>query len=420
MAGAAPQVEWYIARDGQQYGPLSDVEMRKFVELGHLRPADLVWRQGFPDWRPAPAVFPTPAPIPPPAPPRPEPRPASRPAHHPAAARAASPQRGYRTAAPQQSHRAVERAAPAPSQLAVAASFDDERDHDDEDDDLQAEPSRGLGRRIGLMLVLVALLGGAGWLAMGYIENPARLVELLRTETRSEPSAEVLRSQPFQGLGNSAEEIDAAFQRAALWQVIKREFPDWYRERLQQAVELKAKSSDDATVARRLAEAVVALRRKHADQALAASPGALRSIAESFLANLEHLSAHSIEACYGFISQGEINPQVLELMGSPEYVQPLQRQVTAVFSAVAEGRKSPQTHLPPRQSDYQALKQALAARGWTEKEEQLFSDPQALARAAPQDVCRLVQDWFAAQLSIADRGVQLRLLIESLKPVVAG
>jgi hypothetical protein len=27
-------VEWYLARDGQQYGPLSDAEMTKFRKLG--------------------------------------------------------------------------------------------------------------------------------------------------------------------------------------------------------------------------------------------------------------------------------------------------------------------------------------------------------------------------------------------------
>jgi hypothetical protein len=58
MVGTAPQIEWYLARSGQQYGPLSDAEMRKFVELGHLRPTDLVWRQGLPDWRPGPVEFP--------------------------------------------------------------------------------------------------------------------------------------------------------------------------------------------------------------------------------------------------------------------------------------------------------------------------------------------------------------------------
>jgi len=50
-------VEWYLARDGQQFGPLSDPEMRKFIQLGHLRADDLVWRKGFSDWMQGDAVF---------------------------------------------------------------------------------------------------------------------------------------------------------------------------------------------------------------------------------------------------------------------------------------------------------------------------------------------------------------------------
>jgi hypothetical protein len=57
MVGTAPRIEWYLARSGQQYGPLSDAEMRKFVEFGHLRPTDLVWRQGFTEWRPGSVEF---------------------------------------------------------------------------------------------------------------------------------------------------------------------------------------------------------------------------------------------------------------------------------------------------------------------------------------------------------------------------
>lgn len=57
---------WYIARDGQQHGPISDTEMRLFVENGHLKPTDLLWQPGFTDWRPASDVFPAPvAPVPP-------------------------------------------------------------------------------------------------------------------------------------------------------------------------------------------------------------------------------------------------------------------------------------------------------------------------------------------------------------------
>ena len=57
MSAPVSQVQWYLARDGQQYGPLSEPELAKFIELGHLQPTDLLWRDGFPDWRPAMVVF---------------------------------------------------------------------------------------------------------------------------------------------------------------------------------------------------------------------------------------------------------------------------------------------------------------------------------------------------------------------------
>jgi hypothetical protein len=50
----------------------------------------------------------------------------------------------------------------------------------------------------------------------------------------------------------------------------------------------------------------------------------------------------------------------------------------------------------------------------------LFSDERALAQAAPEKVCQMVHDWFAAQLGLSDTDAQMRLLVESLRPVVAG
>ena len=58
MSETNGKIEWYLARDGQQHGPLSDAELTKFRELGHLKPDDLVWRAGFPEWRTAGEVFP--------------------------------------------------------------------------------------------------------------------------------------------------------------------------------------------------------------------------------------------------------------------------------------------------------------------------------------------------------------------------
>jgi hypothetical protein len=107
-------------------------------------------------------------------------------------------------------------------------------------------------------------------------------------------------------------------------------------------------------------------------------------------------------------------------MSEPQHSERLQRQTTAVFEAVAEGRKSPQLHLPPRKADYDVLSQGLIERGWSQSDLQLFTDTRALARAKPEQVCKMVQDWFAAHLAIKEPEIQLRLLFESLRPIVAG
>ena len=58
MSGSETDIQWFIAREGKQHGPISDAELKKIVELAHLKPTDLVWRQGFTDWRTAVSVFP--------------------------------------------------------------------------------------------------------------------------------------------------------------------------------------------------------------------------------------------------------------------------------------------------------------------------------------------------------------------------
>jgi len=50
--------EWHLVRDGKPYGPFSPLEFLKFIELGHLKPNDLLWRDGFNEWRSATVVFP--------------------------------------------------------------------------------------------------------------------------------------------------------------------------------------------------------------------------------------------------------------------------------------------------------------------------------------------------------------------------
>jgi hypothetical protein len=419
MTTARSDIEWYLARDGQQYGPLSDAEMRKFVELGHLKPTDLLWRQGFADWRPATSVFPEPAaPAPRPSPP---PEPMHRVpdsdfgAHH----RTGS---GYRPAA--RDHAETARARTGSSRTLPAEPEPPLSDPlaDDEFEPHSRRPR--WRRRLAVVLGLIAVLGGGGWYAASHLDDlplPSMLLWTVSDGAElAPPPLEALRAPPFQGVAETEQATDRAWQQSALWQVLKENFPEWYQERLKEAVQLKSEGKPEAEIARTLASGIVTLRRRYAKEALAASPAALRALASTFVANLKHLTEHNVEACFGFISQGETNPQVLQLMNDPDHLQHLQLQMTSVFEAVSDGRRSPQTHLPPRRSDYDALTQALKKRGWSDADLQLFSDPKQLARAQPQVVCKMVQDWFGAQLGMKDRGVQVRLLVESLRPVVAG
>ena len=73
-----------------------------------------------------------------------------------------------------------------------------------------------------------------------------------------------------------AQQLDSKFEKMAAWSVVKREFPDWYGEQLRQAAELSAQNQPEHEVNKHLAEALVALRRQHANEALSASTERLK------------------------------------------------------------------------------------------------------------------------------------------------
>lgn len=47
------QHQWYIARDGKQYGPVSESDLAHLVQNRELLDGDYLWRQGFENWLPA-------------------------------------------------------------------------------------------------------------------------------------------------------------------------------------------------------------------------------------------------------------------------------------------------------------------------------------------------------------------------------
>ena len=516
MTGTTSAIEWFLARDGQQHGPLSETEMRTFVDMGHLREHDLVWRSGFADWRPAPEVFaireqPMPQQVVPqqvvpnptvegsgPATAGPSYASDFRPVNLPGVRDTRGPDPYALEPAshgPDDNSNATGASQPAlqsPNQLAAAAAFRElernagpasqlqEREDwtskpvearepaapaaasrakplnrqaqpvpvqarqlqtkpvrpglaaDHSPNDLadvslmassqlrpgrkaNAAPKRGFGVAKFAAALAVALLVGVGTLAVVKRDELSAFLPASGSGAGTSMAA-----APFAATGNNPDSVDDSFQRTPIWRHIKAEFPEWYADRVSETAKLSAEKRGDTVIAKHLAEAVVALRRKHADQALTASPDRLRFVAAAFVDNLQALAKQNVDTCYGFISQGETYPAVLEMLQKQGTNEPLQKQVIAVFEAISDGRKSPQSYLPPRKTDYDALAAELTARGWSQADLQTFSDPRALGRASPQQVCKMVQDWFTAQISIKDPAAQLRLLVESLRPVVAG
>ena len=400
MSSPAAQTQWYLARDGQQYGPLSEAELGRFVELGHLQPTDLLWREGFPDWRPAMVVFPP---------------------HAPTMGRPASPARPTGPAAAR-----FGAARPAPQSRAGRSRQGPRGSYSQPE---YAPRRRGL-RRTLIAIVLIALLSAGGWYGSTHREGLIKLMQkyaswihlglLDMTTGKLSAAPKNLDTSPFKGLAGPPGALEPTLQATPLWRVLKRDYPEWYADRVKEITALAAEKKDDLAIGQQLARALVTLRRQNAGVALAAGFPQLKAVAATFYENLVQLGGYSSEACFEFISKGEAGPLVVSLMQNPAFTPHLQAQVLAVFEAIADGRKLPRAYPQPRKTDYDALAADLTRRGWSQADLQLFSDERALAHAEPDKVCQMVRDWFAAQLALKDPDMQLRLLVDSLKPIVAG
>jgi type IV pilus assembly protein PilA len=44
------EVQWYYARNDQQFGPVSAAELKQLADGGNLSPDDLLWREGMDAW----------------------------------------------------------------------------------------------------------------------------------------------------------------------------------------------------------------------------------------------------------------------------------------------------------------------------------------------------------------------------------
>jgi hypothetical protein len=47
----------YLGRNGQQLGPYAWAQMAAMASTGQVRPGDLAWHEGMPNWQPADQVL---------------------------------------------------------------------------------------------------------------------------------------------------------------------------------------------------------------------------------------------------------------------------------------------------------------------------------------------------------------------------
>lgn len=425
MNAPTNEAQWYIARDGKQHGPLTDVEMKTFVGHNYLRPTDLIWKPGMADWQPAPQVFaglfqqqmPNAAPV------------------------TQQPMQQSATFAPQQQQQQQQlQNAPA----AAVSSHPTDLAGDQFDD---KESRRGLFRQVAVAGIAIAIIGGGAFAIAAYREPLMRIVsgpqkkpaaatsEETAEKTKAtdssvaevkpemktaalDPTAPAPMPAPVASIENS--QTDLRLQKIPVWEMLKRDFPDWYANHIAAADKLMAEKKSETDVATHLLQGLVALRKQNADKALTASPEKLKRIATAFLENLRALQAQSVGACYGYISKGELSPAVVQMMQTPENATSIHANASAIFEAVAEGSKAPVKHESAVKADYDMLIVELGKLGWKEEDLQVFSNPRLLAKREPAQVCKMVQDWFVAHLAVQDAAAQDRLLFETLKPVVSG
>jgi hypothetical protein len=314
---------------------------------------------------------------------------------------------------------------PAPhSPAATGTDLEPPGEDDDYEDDFEEPPARrGWLRRLTTAVAVLLILGGLGWIGWqnrAAIAGMTGIGELLPGGLSAVPSADAFRVSPYVGDGETRAQIDASLQKAAIWRLLKREFKDWYDERLGDVEKMRAQKTDEKTISKFLADVIVTLRRRNAQAALQSSTDHLQRISAAFVTNLKQLAARDGATCHGFITFGEAHPFIIELSRTPAFGEPLHRQIVAVFEGIVHGRASKIIHPATRHTDYDTLTLELTARGWTPHDLATFSDRRQLDRSPPDKVCSLVQEWFLTQIALKDTELKARLLAESLKPLTAG
>ena len=108
---------------------------------------------------------------------------------------------------------------------------------------------------------------------------------------------------------------------------------------------------------------------------MAASLDHFRTLAKTFVSNLQFLVTQDVLASYGYMSKGELRPTVLLLFVKQAYVGKLGSQTEAIIAAAQNGTTAKKSYPEPVNQDFSELANLLLNRGWTAADLKMFSDP---------------------------------------------
>lgn len=454
---------WYLAREGKRYGPITDGEMRKLMELGHLKGDDLVWRPGYQDWRKAINVFSTfkldfkidrtPSQRPGQVDQRSEPSKADRQKASEEVRKSIASESSQLLRRERSSDQIISQpSGPLPKNTEEGTLSKEEEILDTEEDEentpLEEVRSKSLFKKIlhaTAILVVFGTICTAGYLYSSEFKIGVKFIAFVLSTKKDEPSQKALVEknkrtetaaiEPYTlpkengnaRIANDVEDedneltsVDRTLQKSSMWALLKEEFPDWYHLQMENIKKIVAEQKDQAEVNAKLAEALVALRRQKAQLGLAASTDQFQKIASTFISHLSVLEKKSAEDCFGYIGKGEMTPYAISMTQNPTEGGAFHIHMEAIMRAIVEGEKTPIKHEQPKKSDYSLLVKQLGNLGWSEADIQLFANPQTLSNAPPAQVCKMVREWFTAHLGITDSAARGRLLHETLRPIIAG
>src|SRR5262249_55041725 len=130
------------------------------------------------------------------------------------------------------------------------------------DDDLEPH-RRGFVARFLKTVVLVVLLLAAVWFAWTWRTELSKLIGAIGVGSTTSGLAATdrvgIEVPPLRGFGPDTAQMDANLQATPLWRILKREFPDWYADRLKEVVGLTQQNKDDANIAQQMGRALVSL-----------------------------------------------------------------------------------------------------------------------------------------------------------------